>query len=71
MQIEMHFLPEPGPTATPVFIPNVILGDDQAGLIPNIGDSLTGTDGHIRSVKLRNFTFTIQGVLVLIYCVPM
>jgi hypothetical protein len=68
MRIEMHFIPVPGPTSEPIFVPNVILGTDQAGLIPVIGDIITGTNRHTHTVKSRNFTFTTASVLVEITC---
>ena len=70
MTITMQFVPVPGPGATPIFIPTVVLGDDQAALIPTVGDTLTDTNGHNHSVKSRSMTFSAASVLVLIYCSP-
>jgi hypothetical protein len=69
MTIELLFLPVPGPNSPPTFIPTVTLGTDQAGLIPNVGDSLTNPNGLVYIVKSRNFTFTVASVKVVITCV--
>ena len=64
MKIEMHFLPEPG-NSGPNIYPNVLLREDQAGLIPLVGDTIEAN--HISSkVVERRFSFTPEAVLVTI-----
>lgn len=57
MEIYMTFLNATEADKRPVFVPNVILREDQAALIPNSGDTLTGIDGVDRRVAGRKFRF--------------